>query len=131
MSADLVPRLHPPRLPPDFTQMGWADLLAGFGLGLILAALLIWIALPFLRKRRRPPTLAQQLREIRTLPPPDRLLALTRLLARRKGQLPDDLRHALYATPSAPPQEIADRVEALILAADPPRARPGGAKVAP
>lgn len=119
MSADLVSQLHPARLPADFTQMGWPDLLAGLGLGLLLAALILFLAIPFLRARPRPASLARRLRDCRALPAPDRLLALTRIHADQGAILPDDLRNALYV-PNRPDQ-LADQIEALILGLAPKR----------
>lgn len=119
MNADLVSQLHPPRLPVAFTQLGWPDLLAGFGVGLVLAALVILLATPFLNSRPRPKSLARRLEDIRALPPPQRLQELARLHADQGRTLPDDLRHALYAASPDRPDQIADQIEALILASRP------------
>lgn len=119
MNPDLMAQLHPPRLPAGFTQFGAADLLAGFGAGLLLAALALWLAAPFLRARAQPPSPRQRIEAARALPPQPRQLALLRLLAERGGTLPDDLRAAIYA--GDPPDPA--RIEALILAAPARRKR--------
>lgn len=119
MSADLVRQLHPPRLPVEFTQMGWPDLLAGLGLGLLLAALAVTLAAPFLRARPRPVSIAQRLKDSRSLPPNDRLLVVMAAFSQQGGKLPDDLRDALYDRDTGQSGDLADRIEALI----PPQTR--------
>ena len=48
----IVAELHPPRLPAAFIATGWPDLLAAFGLGLLLAALASRCSSPPLLKPR-------------------------------------------------------------------------------
>ena len=36
-TPEIVAQLHPPRLPEAFAALHWGDVLAGFGLGLLLA----------------------------------------------------------------------------------------------
>ena len=110
MNPDIVHDLHPPRLPADFVSLGWPDLLAAFGVGLILAGLALIVLQPLLRPRRRPLHLNDRIAAAATLPHDERLIALSALLADRGQPLPDDLRHALYAgTPYDPA-----RAEALL-----------------
>jgi hypothetical protein len=110
MIPEIVAELHPPRLPAEFTAPGWPDLLAAFGLGLILASLAAALVAPMLRPRPRRETTAAALARLRTLPPEERLLGQLRLLAATGTPLPDDLRAALYS-PSPPDP---DRLDALI-----------------
>ncbi|MFT4151844.1 MAG: hypothetical protein QM656_16705 [Paracoccaceae bacterium] len=110
MTPEVVAQLHPPRLPQAFTALGPADLLAAFGAGLVLAALVLVVAAPLLRRRPRRLRPAERIAAAATLPPQDRQLALLRLLAEGGGTLPDDLRAAVYAGRADPA-----RIEALIL----------------
>ncbi|WP_225029485.1 hypothetical protein [Xinfangfangia pollutisoli] len=111
--ADLIAALHAPRLPEGFTALGWDDLLAAAGLGLVLAALVLALLGPILRPRPRRLRPAERIAATAALPPADRLLALARLLQDLGGQLPDDQRAALYAGLPGDPA----RIEALILQA--------------
>jgi hypothetical protein len=111
MTPDIVAELHPPRLPAAFSALGWADLLAAFGVGLVLAALVLMLAGPLLRRRDRPVPLARRIKEAARLPAPERLLALARLLGEAGGSLPEDQRAALYSGAVGDPA----RIEALIL----------------
>jgi hypothetical protein len=110
MIPDIVAELHPPRLPAEFTSPGWPDLLAAFGLGLLLAALVVALVAPILRPRPRRETPAMALARLRDLPPAQRQLGQLRLLAAAGTPLPDDLRAALYG-PTPPDPE---RLDALI-----------------
>ena len=111
MTPDIVSNLHPPRLPEAFAAQGWDDLLAAFGLGLLLAALVLAIAMPALRRRPRPLRIRERIALAARLPGPERLLALAQLLAERGGELPEDQRQALYRGQAGDPA----RIEALIL----------------
>ena len=112
MTPDIVNDLHPPRLPADFVALGWPDLLAAFGLGLILAGLALIVLQPLLRPRRRPLRLTDRIAAAAALPDADRLIALAALIAERGQPVPDDLRHALYAGAPYDPA----RAEALLRA---------------
>ncbi len=109
---ELARALHPPRLPERFTAMGLDDLLAAFGVGLLLAALVTLIVMPALRKRPKPLSIGDRIKAASTLPAPERLLALTRLLAETGTPLPDAQREALYRGEAGDPAQI----EALIRA---------------
>ncbi|SHF18477.1 hypothetical protein SAMN05444339_10422 [Loktanella atrilutea] len=110
MTPEIVRDLHPPRLPADFVALGWSDLLAAFGVGLVLAGLVLIVLQPLLRPRTRPARLNDRIAAAAALPGDRRLLALSALLTERGQPLPDDLRHALYAgTPYDPA-----RAEALL-----------------
>jgi hypothetical protein len=103
MTPEIVADLHPPRLPAQFIDTGWADLLAAFGLGLLLAALAAALIGPMLRPRRRRESVAARLARLRTLPPDDRLLGQLRLITETGARLPPELRAALYRrTPPDP-----------------------------
>ena len=89
----IVAALHPPRLPAAFIATGWQDLLAAFGLGLLLAALAFALLAPLLRPRVRRESLATRIARLDALPPGDRLL----------GQLaPDRRARGRGARPLAP-----------------------------
>lgn len=104
MSLDPLRDLHPPRLPLDVASIGWPETLAGFGLGLLLALGLFELLRPaFLRQPRR--DLGQTLAGLKSLPPPDRLLAELRLLDRLGAPLPAEARAALYA-PGRPEPDL-------------------------
>lgn len=99
----IVAELHPPRLPAAFIDTQWQDLLAAFGLGLLLAALAVALLRPLLTPRPRRVSTAARLARLAALPPEDRLLGQLALLRERGTPLPDDLRAALYApTPPDP-----------------------------
>lgn len=112
MSADLALRLHPPRLPEAFAALGWDDALAAFGIGLLLAALILTLAGPALRRRESPPSLARRFAEAAALPPEERLLALVRLLESRGGRLSEAERAALYAGAPLDPAALEARIRA-------------------
>jgi len=103
MTPPIVADLHPPRLPADFIATGWPDLLAAFGLGLLLAAVVAALLVPLLRPRRRRESVVARLARLGELPPDERLLGQLRLAAATGTSLPDDLRAALYGrTPPDP-----------------------------
>lgn len=112
MTPAIVANLHPPRLPEAFAALGWPELLAGVGIGLMLAALIVTLAAPALRRRPRRITPRARIAAAALLPPEERLLALTHLLHDRGGTLPEDQRAALYSGQGGDPA----RIEALILA---------------
>lgn len=110
MTPEIVAVLHPPRLPGDFAAAGWADLLAAFGLGLLLAAGIAALLGPALRPRPARPTAAAEIARLRALPSQDRLLGLLRLAASRGVALPADLRAQIYGPTPPDPR----RIEALL-----------------
>lgn len=112
MTPDIVAELHPARLPADFVTLGWPDLGAAFGIGLILAGVTLTLLRPLLRPRPQPMRTEDRISDAAKLPPPDRLFALATLLAERGAPLPDGLRHALYAGTAFDPAQV----EALIRA---------------
>lgn len=87
--ADLIAALPEGRLPPSLLDLGAADLLALFGLGLVLAALVAILALPLLDRK---PSLRARVRATRGLPAEERMLEIARIL----GHLPPDLQAAAY-----------------------------------
>lgn len=122
MNAELLAALNPPRLQADMVATGWADALAAFGLGLLLAAGLVALAGPLLAPRRRPAGVEARLAALRALPPGERLLAQARLLAEAGARLPPDLRTSLYAGAPHDPAEAEALIRAAWRAAG-PRAR--------
>lgn len=110
MTPDIVAALHPPRLPADFTAPVWQDFLAAFGLGLMLAALILTVVGPILRRKVRAPRLADRLGAAVQLPQAERLAALARLLSEVGGRLPDDQRAALYSGEGDDPERVAQLV---------------------
>lgn len=111
MTPDIIAQLHPPRLPESFTALGWPDVLAAIGVGLLLAAIVLTVAGPMLRRRPHALRPAEHIAAAAALPPQERLLALTRVLVERGGTLPADQRAALYSGQPGDPA----RIEALIL----------------
>lgn len=111
MTPDIVASLHPPRLPETFAAPVWGDFLAAFGIGLLLAALVLVIAMPALRRRPRRLRPEDRIAAAARLPAPERLLMLARLLAERGLELPADQRAALYRGDPGDPA----RLEALLL----------------
>lgn len=110
MTPDVVADLHPPRLPAAFIDTGWQDLLAAFGLGLVLAALAFALLAPLLKPRPRRESVATRLDRLAALPPGDRLVGQLRLAAETGTALPGDVRAALYGP--TPPDPA--RLDALI-----------------
>ncbi|WP_417689149.1 hypothetical protein [Roseibium sp.] len=96
--AELIEALPAGRLPPELTTLHPADLLALFGLGLIVAALVSLSSMPFVKRRLSRKSL---IRATLNLPPEERLLAIARVL----GHLPDDLRPAAYGIGPMPTGE--------------------------
>lgn len=101
--AELIAALPEGRLPPALMALHATDLVALFGLGLLLGALFCALVLPLLV--RRIPFRAR-LRALRSLEPEARLLAIARIL----GRLPDDLRAAAYGAAPPPGAEAIERI---------------------
>lgn len=101
----LMQALSPIRLPASMTGLSQAEMAALLALGLIAGLLLAAIILPFTRHRAARPRLRPA--DLRHLPTPERLLALSRLL----GHLPAALRPAAYGAAPPPPDR---RIEAII-----------------
>lgn len=100
---ELLARLAPPRLPPDMAALGWPEMLALAGIGL-LAGLAVALALRPLLARR--PSRRALVRATRGMAPQDRILAVARIL----GRLPDPLRPAAYGAAPAPDDDAIDRI---------------------
>lgn len=96
MNPDLAQSLHPPRLPEAFAQLGFEDILASFGLGLLAAALILTLAGPWLVPRPRRPSLSRRLNDLARLPAPEQMLALAQLLAEQGRPVPAAAQAALY-----------------------------------
>ena len=99
MSADIVAKLRPIRLPVNFATFDWHDHLAAFALG-VFAALAVAAILAPLMTRRRSPTreIRLELEALRRLAPAERLYRQAAILA-RLGATPRqamDWRTALY-----------------------------------
>lgn len=104
----MVEALHPSRLPEAFVALNGFDFLAAFGLGLVLAALVMSLAQPFLQRRPRLLNLKAQLAQAADLGPDARERALLRLLEKRGLALPDDIRQALYQHAPLDPKRLED-----------------------
>ena len=87
--SELIAALPPGRLPSEMLQLGPTELLALFGLGLVLAALVAFALQPLLAWK---PSLRARIRATRGLPPQERALAVARLI----GRLPPALHDAAY-----------------------------------
>lgn len=101
--AELIAALPAGRLPPDLTAPGPAELLALFGAGLMVAALVALLIAPFLARR---PSRKARIRATRALAPQERLLAIARIL----GHLPKALRPAAYGGQAPPSNEVIERI---------------------
>lgn len=100
---ELLDALAPPRLPPDMAMLSWAEMLALFGIGLLLG-LVVWLLLgPILSHR---PSRRARIRATRDLPPQERLLAIARIL----GHLPASLRPAAYGAVPPPASAEIERI---------------------
>lgn len=93
--AEMLASLPPPRLPVTMAILSPSEILALLGLGMAFGLLIGVLVLPLTRQRDRRQGL--RLRDLRSLPMPERLLELSRLL----GCLPRSLRAAAYG--AAPP----------------------------
>ena len=101
--AELIAALPQGRLPPTLMQLYASDALALFGAGLCLAALLCWMATPFLERR---PSRRTRIRATRGLPPQERALALARI----RGHLPEELRATAYGAGEPPDAAAMERI---------------------
>lgn len=98
--ADLIAALPAGRLPPSLLQLQATDLLALFGAGLLLGAVLVWLLAPLFA---RTPSRRALIRATRGLPAEERVLAVSRVL----GHLPKSLRSTAYgAGPALADAEI-------------------------
>ena len=101
--AELIAALPEGRLPPALMQLHLADFILLFGAGLMLAALLSWLATPLLDRR---PSRRALIRATRAMPPEERSLAIARIL----GHLPDELRATAYGAAPALPDEAIEHI---------------------
>lgn len=106
MTPDIVAALHAPRLPDYFTAPTGSDFLAAFGIGLILAVVIVTLAAPALHRRPRAVSLADRLKAAADLPPQERALTLVRLIVQRGGTVPQDQRAALYSRAGGDPASL-------------------------
>ncbi|MDN3712675.1 hypothetical protein QWZ10_14665 [Paracoccus cavernae] len=96
---ELIATLSPSRLPPSVLVLDWRAALALVGLGLLAGLVLLWLASPFLTRRRsRAAQLRALLHDTKAQDGEERLLALARLI----GQLPEGLRPAAYGAAPVP-----------------------------
>lgn len=96
---EIVAQLHPPRLTVSFAGLHWQDFLAVFGIGMLLGVMLYFLLLLFLHPKIGIKThIEQELKNLRTLAPQDRLFQQARILARLRdsGQETPAWRKALY-----------------------------------
>ena len=102
MNAEVARQLHPPRLPESF--VGWtpADALLAFGLGLLLAGVLLALLGPALRPRPRRIGLREEIRRALALPPGEAMQALAALARRRGLSLTPAEEAAVYAHDPGP-----------------------------
>lgn len=101
--AELIAALPEGRLPPSLMALHATDLVALFGLGLLLGALCCALVLLLLAQRI---PFRARLRALRSLEPQARLLAIARIL----GRLPDELRAAAYGAAPPPEEEAIERI---------------------
>lgn len=104
MSRDeLLAALAPIRLPGAMRGLDWRELLALFGLGLILAAVIALLLMPLLSRKV---SIRQRIRATRGLPIEERLLAVSRIT----GRLPPALRDTAYRRNSQITDDQIERV---------------------
>ncbi|SHN05177.1 hypothetical protein [Roseibium suaedae] len=119
--AELIAALPEGRLPPELMTLHPLDLLALFGLGLILASLVALLILPFTARR---PSRKELIKATRPLPPEERLLAIARIL----GHLPEELRLAAYQSGPPPTDDAIERAALKNLKAHSKRAASHGSR---
>lgn len=100
---ELLAQLSPPRLPLDMAALGWPELLALTGIGLLAGLAAAWLLRLVLARR---PSRRAQIRATRGMTAQDRILAVARIL----GRLPDPLRAAAYGAAPAPGDDAIDRI---------------------
>ncbi len=100
---ELLAALSPSRLPPPLLVLDWREMLALFGLGLLIGLVLFWLLSPFLRRK---PSRRAMIRATRGLQGEERLLAIARVL----GYLPRALRPAAYGAAPVPPEAEVERL---------------------
>lgn len=110
--AEMAANLHPARLPEAFAALGRDDLLAAFGIGLVLAALCLTVFAPVLRPRIRPPSWQARLAGLADLPPAEAEVERLRLLAAAGAHLTASDRVALYAG-RLEPSALEERLRAV------------------
>lgn len=99
---DLLAHLSPPRLPLEMAALGWPEMLALAGLGLMAGLIAALLLRPVLGRK---PSRRGLIQATRGLPPQDRILAIARIL----GRLPDPLRAAAYGAAPAPDDAAIER----------------------
>lgn len=92
----LLAALHPPRLPEAFAALRAADLASMAGIGLCLAALILTLLAPVLRRRPARASWRQMIRTARALPEAEQLLELARLAKQRGIALSPEEQRGLY-----------------------------------
>ena len=102
---DMLAALAPARLPSQFGALSLPEGMALVAIGLVLGVLAAALIRPLTRLARRGP----RIRDLRPLPVPARLLALSRLL----GHLPPALRGAAYGAEPAPSDHRIERIARL------------------
>jgi len=100
---ELLAQLAPPRLPPEIGALGWREILALAGIGLLLGLLAALVLRPLTTRK---PSRRALVRATRGMPPEVRILAIARIL----GRLPDPLRPAAYGAAPAPDDAAIERI---------------------
>ncbi|WP_425406747.1 hypothetical protein [Hwanghaeella sp.] len=89
--AEIVDKLHPPRLPTAFAELTWQDGCAAFGIGLALGIILYLLLRPFLARRMTVrEQIGRELESLRTLSASDRLVRQARLWSELRAAVPDE-----------------------------------------
>lgn len=101
--AELIAAMAPSRLPPSMSEPGLPEVLALFGLGLLVGLALFAILSPLLGRRV---SQRSRIRATRGLAAQERLLAIARIL----GRLPQPLRAAAYGAAPPPPDDEIERI---------------------
>ena len=101
--AELIAALPNGRLPQSLMQLHATDLIALVGIGLLLAALLSSVIMPFFERKPSRKTL---IRATRGIPAQERALAIARIL----GHLPAELRATAYGVALPLSEEVIERI---------------------
>ncbi len=89
--SEIVSKLHPPRLPAEFSELTWQDAGAAFGIGLAAGLVLYLLLRPFLARRLTAvERIGRELESLRDLPGPERLLRQARLLSELRTAAVDE-----------------------------------------
>ena len=89
--SEIVSKLHPPRLPAEFSELTWHDASAAFGIGLAAGLVLYLVLRPCLARRLTArERIGRELESLRDLPGQERLLRQARLWSELRNAVADE-----------------------------------------